>query len=77
MRRRYTVYKFGRNYFVRDNEADTLIDDFTTPDGDVETTFREPRGAMKLAAMLNANPDMPRPQTDFHKRLDAISEGEK
>ncbi len=75
MAKRFTAYRFGRYYFVRDNQAGSVVDDFTSSDGDVETTFRTPREAMKLAAMLNANPDMPRPQTAFHARIDALLGG--
>ena len=75
MTKRFTAYRFGRYYFVRDNQAGAAVDDFATPDGDVETTFRNPREAMKLAATLNADPDMPRPQTAFHKRIDALLGG--
>jgi hypothetical protein len=75
MTKRFTAYRFGRYYFVRDNQAGTVVDDFATPGGDVETTFRSPREAMKLAATLNADPDMPRPQTTFHKRIGVLLGG--
>jgi hypothetical protein len=74
VKKRYSVYskayQNGHSYFVLDNETGRLVDDFSTPNGDVTTIFREPRGAMKLAAMLNKNPDMSRPQTEFHKKMD-------
>ena len=60
---------YHREYcYIINNETQRIVDDFATPNGDVVTTFRDPRAAMKVAAMLNANPDMPLPQTEFNRQ---------
>ena len=71
--KRYIAKRMSQRYWsVFDNEAGKWIEDFESEGRDVESVSSNPRDMMKLAETLNANPDMPRPQTKFHARLDAL-----
>lgn len=68
--KRYTVITTSqRHYVIKDNTTERLVEDYATPSGDQETLFTNPHDAMKLCAKLNADPDMPKPQTEWHRHM--------
>ena len=70
--KRYKVQKVSQRlgWGITDSETGRHIDDFADKDGHEYAAFsHDPRPLMKLAANLNANPEMRHARTAFQKRF--------